>query len=83
MLLDPGKDSDEIRRAVRHGLVHAAGIAWADGGVLIDLAGRTRAAPEFPRGKSAPGAKARSYYELTTILRPANWCDNATALLKL
>lgn len=38
MLLDPGEDGDEIRRAMRHGLVHAAGIAWADGSVLIGLA---------------------------------------------
>ncbi|MGM4904681.1 Shedu immune nuclease family protein [Tardiphaga sp. 866_E4_N2_1] len=29
MLLDPGEDRDDIRRAVRHWLVHAAGIAWA------------------------------------------------------
>jgi hypothetical protein len=40
MLLDPGEDGDEIRRAVRDGLVHAAGIAWANGGVLIGLAVR-------------------------------------------
>ena len=40
VLLDPGENGDDIRRVVRHELVHAAGIAWTNGDALIGTAVR-------------------------------------------